>query len=241
MKKKRYTHLFFDLDNTLWDFKKNSHCALSLVFNFYKLSKQNIDFNQFFKVYSAINKSLWEDYREKRITKKNLIEIRFQKTFDELKIVGIDACKFNQQYLEEMPKQKTLIEGAASLLQYMKEKGYKMQIITNGFKEVQQKKLKVTQIDNYFSKVFVSEVIEAPKPDAKIFEYALKSSNAPKKSSLMIGDNWKSDIEGAINFGIDSVFYNPHDFDCKNARMKYSKSNVNIYSIKNLTELINML
>jgi len=86
---------------------------------------------------------------------------------------------------------------------------YEVSIITNGFKEVQYEKIKKSALSKYFRKIFISEEIGAQKPKRAIFEYAVKSMNAPKKSSLMIGDSWDADILGAMNFGIDQVYYNP--------------------------------
>jgi FMN phosphatase YigB (HAD superfamily) len=84
-----------------------------------------------------------------------------------------------------------------------------MAIITNGFKEVQYEKIHKSELSKYFRKIFISEEIGAQKPGRKIFEHAIKSMNAPKKSTLMIGDSWEADIVGAMNFGIDQVYYNP--------------------------------
>ena len=107
-----------------------------------------------------------------------------------------------------MALQKHLVEGAMEVLDYLKSKNYRLFIITNGFKEVQHNKLYNTGLNTYFEKVFISEEVKTPKPGREIFEYAIKSANAKKKSSLMIGDDWDVDILGAINFGLDAVYYN---------------------------------
>jgi putative hydrolase of the HAD superfamily len=138
--------------------------------------------------------------------KNELKKLRFQKTFDELKIKNVKPDEINSYYLHEMPKQNKLIDGAEEILAYLKSKGYLLFIVTNGFKEVQFKKLETAKLTNYFDKVFISEEIKAPKPDPKIFEYAIKSANAPKQKSLMIGDDFEIDVKGALNYGIDAVF-----------------------------------
>lgn len=206
--KKKYTHLFFDLDNTLWNFDENSYCAMQESFSYFKLHSGKYTFNQFFDVFSENNKLLWDDYRKGIVQKKDLIRLRFQQTFDKFCITDIDAVEMNDHYLGEMPKQKRLMPGAKMLLDYLKAKGYAMFIITNGFSEVQHKKMEAAGIIQYFKKVFVSEVVKAPKPARQIFEYALKSANAPKVSSLMIGDDYYADITGALSFGIDAAFLN---------------------------------
>ena len=205
--KKKYTHIFFDLDNTLWDFNKNSYQALYNAFLHFSIDVHPITYPKFFEVYSKYNQKLWVEYRRQKVVKNELKRLRFQQTFDELEIKGIDADNMNSLYLCEMAKQINLVDGAEEILRYLKNKGYLLFIITNGFKEVQHKKLEATNLRKYFTKVFISEDVKAPKPDRKIFEYAIKSANAPKHKSLMIGDNFEIDIKGAINFGIDAVLF----------------------------------
>ena len=241
MFKKKYTHIFFDLDNTLWDFEENSYHALHAAFNHFEIQKQEIDFNQFFSAYSIHNKSLWEAYRQKKIVKNELKELRFLKTFAELGIAGIDANKMNEFYLSEMPGQQRLVEGAKDLLDYLKSKRYHLYIITNGFKEVQHKKLETSGIADYFQKIFISEEIKAPKPDRKIFEYAIKSANAPKQKSLMIGDNFEIDVKGALNFGIDAVFFSTNTFGDQQNMDMIKQKELNCYFVAALGELRNVL
>lgn len=207
--RKKYTHLFFDLDNTLWDFKTNSRCAMQNTFNVLKLENNGFEFDLFFETYNKYNTELWTAYRKRTILKKELTRKRFQLTFDQLGISGVDAIQMNDLYLQEMPKQSYLIDGAETCLKYLKAKGYRLFIITNGFKEVQHKKLKSAGLETFFEKVFISEEIKMPKPGREIFEHAVKSSNARKKTSLMIGDDWDVDIYGALKFGIDAVYFNP--------------------------------
>lgn len=204
---KKYTHLFFDLDNTLWDFATNSRYAMMETFSQLRLSEKGVDFDEFFLVYSKINHTLWAAYRKKEIRKKELTMRRFQLTFDALQISGVDPQKMNDLYLKEMPKQNYLMEDALELLDYLKTRPYKLFIITNGFKEVQHKKLESSGLVTYFEKVFISEEVKCPKPGRQIFEHAIKSANAKKANSLMIGDDYDVDVLGAINFGIDAVYF----------------------------------
>ena len=205
--KKKYTHIFFDLDNTLWDFSKNSYFAMLETTKSFPAQFKSIDFEEFFEVYSKHNHFLWSEYRKKNVVKKELITLRFQKSFNELQITGIDPLKMNALYLQEMPKQNHLIEGSLEILKYLKSKHYKLFIITNGFKEVQHKKLESSGLSSFFEKVFISEEIKTPKPGREIFEHAIKSANAKKKFSIMIGDDWDVDVLGANNFGIDAIHF----------------------------------
>ncbi|WP_163323109.1 YjjG family noncanonical pyrimidine nucleotidase [Draconibacterium mangrovi] len=204
--KKNYTHIFFDLDNTLWDFKTNGREALRITYHKYNLDRFELTFDTFYEEYSKNNTELWIAYRKKEVYKSELIRLRFQKTFDSLEIDGIDPEEMNAVYLHEMSLQSALLGGAIPLLDYLKSKKYKLFIITNGFREVQHKKLQHTGLVSYFDKVFISEDIKVPKPGREIFEYAIKSSNAKKSKSIMIGDDWDVDILGALNFGIDVVY-----------------------------------
>ncbi|WP_167619774.1 YjjG family noncanonical pyrimidine nucleotidase [Maribellus sediminis] len=206
---KKYTHLFFDLDNTLWDFKSNSKLAMLSTFQLLGLDTNTVPFEDFYAVYAINNEQLWTAYRNKQVKKKDLTFQRFQFTFDELGISGIDAARMNDLYLDEMPKQKNLMPGAKDLLDYLKAKNYHLYIITNGFKEVQHKKLKSSGLEHYFTKIFISEELRTPKPHPEIFEHALTSANAKKSRSLMIGDDWEVDILGALRFGINAVYFNP--------------------------------
>ena len=241
VRNKKYTHIFFDLDNTLWDFENNSYHALQIAFHHFKIQNQSIKFSQFFSVYSIHNKNLWEAYRQKKVVKNELKKLRFQNTFDEMKIAGIDANTINAFYLSEMPGQNKLIEGAIDLLEYLKLKGCRLYIVTNGFKEVQHKKLVSSNLLNYFEKIFISEDIKAPKPNREFFEYAVKSANAPKQHSIVIGDSFETDVKGALNFGIDAIFFNPSfsGIQQKIYPVKYGK-NV-YYTVSSLTALLKIL
>lgn len=238
---KKYTHIFFDLDNTLWDFEKNSYHALHAAFNYFDIREKGVEFDKFFSVYCSHNNSLWELYRQKKVVKNELKKLRFQKSFDELNVDGVNANEMNSRYLCEMPKQNRLVEGAKDLLGYLKLKGCHLYIVTNGFKEVQHKKLETSDLSAYFKKTFISEDIRATKPDRKFFEYAIKSANAPKQQSIIIGDSFEIDVKGALNFGIDAVFYNP-SFSDTQQKLHPVKHGKNVYYIvSSLFELLKIL
>ncbi|MFY9150690.1 MAG: YjjG family noncanonical pyrimidine nucleotidase [Prolixibacteraceae bacterium] len=207
---RKYDHLFFDLDNTLWDFASNSGVAMKQTLEQNDLLKQLHSFGDFFDVYEKINHALWDDYHQKKITKQALIVERFSASLQKFGISGLNWEDLNRQYLENMALQTILFTGTIEILNSLRAKGYKMYIITNGFKEVQYDKLINSGLDHFFSRIFISEEIKTTKPHRQIFEYALKSSNAPKKKSIMIGDSWETDIEGALNFGIDQIMFLNH-------------------------------
>lgn len=207
---KTYHHLFFDLDRTLWDFEKNSVEAFKIIFEKHGLNTIFPSFDGFITTYKAHNQRLWDLYKVGQIRKDELRNERFLLT---LKDFGVDnpslAIKMGDDYVALSPQQKILFPNTIETLEYLVPK-YKMYIITNGFVEVQYKKLKICKLEPYFERVITSEEAKASKPSPEIFHFALSSANAKKKESLMIGDDLENDILGAKNYGIDQVFFNPN-------------------------------
>jgi len=205
----KYSHLFFDLDNTLWDFNANSYDALYIAMGKMDLLNRIGDYERYFSIYYEVNERLWDLYRDNKITKNILRGLRFEESL-ELNYTPMPGFgdSINEAYLTEMPRQLKLVPGAIVVLDYLHH-NYRMSIITNGFREVQVDKLIQSGLRKYFDKVFISEEVGAQKPHKKIFEHAVKSMNAPKKRSLMIGDSWDADIVGAKQFGIDQIYYCP--------------------------------
>jgi putative hydrolase of the HAD superfamily len=209
------------------------------VFHYLNLEGSS-DFDLFFKTYTKHNHALWESYRKNEVVKKDLTRLRFQNTFYELEITGIDANEMNELYLSEMPKQKALNEGVIEILSYLKKKKYHLNIITNGFKEVQHNKIESSGLKPYFDKIFISEEVKSPKPARAIFEYAVKSSNAKKTNSIMIGDDWDVDVMGAVNYGIDAVHYSKNMQNSNNLNQLLTY-NSKIYSIESMSQLYSYL
>jgi len=206
---KKYKHLFFDLDHTLWDFAVNEKNTLQQLYEKHNLNRFFSTFDNFFEVYLPVNLGLWNDYRNGIITKEIVKINRFYDTF---RSVGYEDEKFAQQFANEFvvlsPMQTKLIPNTLEVLDYLFLK-YNMHIITNGFCEVQYVKLEKSGLRPYFKHIFISEEIGYQKPDVEFFDYAIKTSNATKNESLVIGDNLEVDILGSKNSGIDHVYYNP--------------------------------
>ncbi len=205
----KYNHIFFDLDRTLWDFETNSKQTLKEIFYNLSLDKEISCFDDFFKIYKINNEKLWDKYRKGKLKKEIL---RYKRFNDVLNYFGINnpllAKTIGDDYVFNGPLKKALFPGTKKTLEYLKN-NYNLYIITNGFKEVQKIKMKTSGIDKYFEHVFISEDIGWQKPDIKVFNYAMKYSGAKPEKSLMIGDDLQTDIEGAKNAGIDTVFFNP--------------------------------
>jgi len=198
-------HIFFDLDHTLWDFEKNSEITFQLIFK-----KHNIPFETkaFVEVYRPINFKYWNMYRDNKISSENLRHERLKEVFS---ILGYPYNRglidlIADEYINYLSQQNHLFPFTTTILDYLKAK-YELHIITNGFENIQHKKLKSSKIDHYFKTVTTAEGSGYKKPDSRIFDYALQSAKAEKSESLMIGDSLEADIQGAKDFGMHAVYF----------------------------------
>ena len=205
-----YKDLFFDLDHTIWDFELNSKETLWDLHQKYQLEAKGIDnFDVFYSNYSLHNHRLWDRYTKGFIKQEELRWKRIYLSLLDYKIADEALSKeMSVDYLDILPNKKNLFPYTIEILDYLKYKDYKMHLITNGFESVQFKKIKNSNLADYFIEVITSEASNSLKPNKEIFDYALKASNAKLESSIMIGDNEAADIQGAINAGMDSIFVN---------------------------------
>lgn len=208
---KRYKHVFIDLDDTIWDFHSNARKSLEAMYESRKLNELFDSFDEFFSIYAKRNLELWEAYGKGEITREFLMAERFRYPLSKM---GVDdqelARLIGEEYLELLPLQNDLMPHAREILDYLSEK-YTITLISNGFVEVQHKKIKSSELGPYFSHIVLSESAGALKPDPEIFRYALRLNGATEEETIMIGDNFAADIQGAINAGIDQIYYpQPH-------------------------------
>ena len=206
--KKSYTHLFFDLDDTLWDFSKNSDNALRRLFSEYRLDTYFESYEYFHSIYLLKNSSLWDLYGQGAITKSYLSYERFAYP---LRVVGIENSDLvnalGRDYLSFTSSGTVLISGAIELLESLKDR-YVLSILSNGFKEVQYLKLKNSDLLKYFRYIILSEEVGVLKPNRIIFDESLKISNCSVGKALMIGDNFESDVKGSLACGWDAIYFN---------------------------------
>lgn len=230
---KKYKHIFFDLDHTLWDFDYNSAATIRTLYENFDIRQKGVaDVEDFVTVYNGHNLKLWERFRKGYIKREELRRKRFWLTLLDFKIGDTAlAEQLSNAYLEILPIQKRLMPYAIELLEHCKQY-YTMHLITNGYERTQKIKLKSSGIDSYFSEIFTSERCNGIKPQPEIFEYALNSTGADLGNSIMIGDALEVDIAGAINAGWDQAYYNP-------GKLKHNSTPT--YEVHCLSELCNIL
>ncbi|AZI23659.1 noncanonical pyrimidine nucleotidase, YjjG family [Chryseobacterium taklimakanense] len=202
-------HIFFDLDNTIWDHRRNAKLALQDLFKREQIrEKYSLTFEEFHKEYFTVNENLWAQIRDGAIDKEYIRKFRFHNTF---LFFGIDdfelAQRFEINFLDEIVSYNHLVEGAFELLEYLSQKKYRLHVLSNGFKEVTYRKCELSGIKNYFETITSADEINIRKPQPEIFEYALNKSGTKKAESVIIGDDWIADIEGGLAFGMKAIFF----------------------------------
>lgn len=229
-----YKHLFFDLDHTLWDFDTNSRLTLEELYHTLELKSKGVhDFDLFHKNYLAHNDKLWERYRKGFIKVDELRWKRMWLTLLDFKIGDEQMARdMGQRFLDLLPTRNALFPYTIEILEYLKGKGYKLHLITNGFEATQHQKLKNAAIDHYFIEVITSEGCNSLKPNKEIFDYALQKTNASLEESIMIGDSIEVDIQGAMNAGMDQVYVNHLNAE------PALKPTYTVYSLKELEEIL---
>ena len=230
---KKYKCIFFDLDHTLWDYETNSRETLSELYNQFELKKRGIpQDSDLHKTFYTINNELWDLYDRGMIHRDVIRKERFHKI---LLMHGVDeyamSLKISDAYLTHSPTRKNLMEGCKQTLDYLLPR-YSLVIITNGFDEIQSTKLSSSGIHHYFKDVVTSARAGHKKPAKEIFEFALRENKVEAHQTIMIGDNLHTDMAGAKNAMVDTVFYNP-------ARVEH-QADVD-FEIETLTELKNFL
>jgi len=205
-----YKNLFFDLDHTLWDFETNAKETLHELYGMNQLNEKGVhDFQLFYERYSYHNERLWERYTKGFIKQEELRWKRMWLVLLDFKSADESLARsLAAQFLERLPFRKNLFPYTVEILEYLTSKGYVLHLLTNGFENVQQSKLRSSNLQNYFTEVITSEASNSLKPNKEIFEYALARCKTCKEECIMIGDNLDADIQGAINAGLDTVFVN---------------------------------
>ena len=207
----KYTDIFIDFDDTLYDTYGNATIALRETFEAFQLSRFFADPQVFYDTYWAANIDLWTRYSKGEITRPFLIVERFRRPLSAgqgLEVTEQLCLEMNDTFLDYCSSKPGVIEDAHELMDYLKRKGYKIHMTSNGFHEVQYKKLAACGLRPYFDTIILSEDAGANKPSPLYFDYAFKMSGACRQSTLMIGDNLQTDIQGAMSAGMDTLLFN---------------------------------
>ncbi len=208
---KEYTDIFIDFDDTLYDTHGNSVIALRELFDEMNFAQWFDDPEVFYTAYWNANIDLWTRYSKGEITRDYLIVERFRRPLNasgKLEPTKEYCLEVSDRFLELCSSKPGVVEGAHELMEYLKGKGYRIHMCSNGFHEVQYKKLRACGLEKYFDNIILSEDAKVNKPAKEFFEYAFRVTEAKPETTLMIGDNFQTDIMGAMKAGIDAVFFN---------------------------------
>lgn len=232
----KYTDLFIDYDDTLYDTYGNAVIALKEAFEIFHLERYFPDPQVFYDEYWKTNIGLWTQYSKGEITRDTLILERFRRPLSVG--MGEDATKekcleISDRFLDLCASKPGVVSGAHELMQYFQRRGYRMHMCSNGFHEVQYKKLEASHMRDYFHTIILSEDAGANKPSRLFFDYAFKITGASPATTLMIGDNLQTDIMGAQGAGLDTLFYNRFP--------EHEKSQIATYSVTRLKDIMQIL
>lgn len=222
----KYEVILFDADETLYDFKKSEREAFKTT-----MLEFSIEYDESYhlKIYQEINTILWKEFENGLITQEKLKVERFKRLSKRLNWC-FDETSFAKSYIEYLADASFLYDDCIDLIENL-SKYCKLSIVTNGLSLVQNRRIKKSIISKYIDDIVISEEISISKPSPKIFEHALKNINHTDKSKvLMVGDSLTSDIQGGINFGIDTCWYNPN-------KIRNETPIKPTYEISNFTEL----
>ncbi len=212
---KQYKAVFIDWDDTIGDFVGAAKRALQEMYDKYKLSDYFASHEEFVSLYKPHNIELWDKYGKDLVTKAFLRVDRFlypllhgTKVASQIQsytALSALAEQMSEDFLNLTTKYFSLLPGAEELVRYLAKK-YPLTVVTNGFIEVQYEKFDKSGLRNCFSHIVLSEEVGCQKPNPRIYEEALRMNGVSAAEAVMIGDSWNSDIQGAINAGIDQIW-----------------------------------
>ena len=243
---KQYKAVFIDWDDTIGDFVGAAKLALKEMYEKYALDAYFASLEEFVGLYKPHNLALWALYGEDKVTKEYLSFDRFfyplmhgsqvgEKSLakgERLKVAAL-AEQMSEDFLNMTTAHFSLLEGAEELVRYLAKK-YPLTVVTNGFVEVQYEKFDKSGLRDCFAHIVLSEEVGCQKPNPRIFEAALRMNGLQAEDVVMIGDSWNSDIQGAINAGIDQIWI-------RKSKEPLPEGQTGTYIVKTLSEIMDIL
>jgi 2-haloacid dehalogenase len=200
----RYQWLLFDADGTLFDYDRAERAALAGAFQQMGLAFQP----EYLSAYRRFNQQVWQAFERRQITPDALKVRRFELLFQAIGVAHSPA-DFSPRYLNALADCSELLDGALEALQVLR-KNHRIAVVTNGLQAVQRRRLDRSAIRECIAEVFISEELGVAKPAPEFFDAVFaRLGNPAKRDVLMIGDNWSSDIEGGVSYGLDTCWFNP--------------------------------
>lgn len=200
-----YRYLLFDADGTLFDFNSAEKASLRQTLEQFGVAWSD----SVLEAYGRINQACWDSLERGETTAAEMQVRRFGELFRELGVVA-DAAACNRAYLYGFRHFPYLVEGAEELCMALSQEGYKLSIITNGLALSQHARLENSALAPYIGNIFISEELNAWKPDTRYFDAVLSTLGVEDRSrALVIGDSLSADIKGGNDSGIDTCWFNP--------------------------------
>ena len=243
---KQYKAVFIDWDDTIGDFIGAAKMALQEMYEKYNLNDYFASLEEFVSLYKPHNLELWDKYGKDQVTKEYLSFDRFffplmhgSRVGERLKAKGerqgVAALteQLSEDFLNMTTARFSLLPGAEELVRYLAAK-YPLTVVTNGFVEVQYEKFDKSGLRDCFAHIVLSEEVGCQKPNPRIFEEALRMNGLQAEDVVMIGDSWNSDIQGAINAGIDQIWI-------RKSKDPLPEGQSATYLVQSLSELMEIL
>ena len=227
-----FEYLFLDLDDTILDFQKAEHIALSKTLQSFGLEPEE----HVLKRYNLINKAHWEALERKELTREQVLVGRFRMLFEEMGIAA-EPVSIARAYEDNLAIGHYFLPRAEDAVERLSKK-YKLYLASNGTAKVQAGRLKSANISRFFEEVFVSQELGANKPSLEYFEKCFaRIPGFDKSKAIIVGDSLTSDILGGQNAGIATCWVNPnHKAGREDIRVDYE-----IEALSQLEELLESL
>ncbi len=211
-----YTDIFLDFDDTIYDTRGNAQLALLEIFDHFGLGRYFDSAEDFTVPFWQTNDRLWEQYARGEIGRDHLIVERMREPLSHgrmddgspLSATPEQCLHISDVYLDYCATKPGLVDGARQLMDHLRDRGYRMHMCSNGFHEVQYRKLRSCGLTDYFDTIILSEDAGANKPSRQFFDHAFVKSGACPATTIMVGDNPQTDIGGATDYGLDTIWFN---------------------------------